>query len=73
MILYPIRRANTKAVISKLTEDHFLKYGKPLKIITDHGTQFTSPQWSYFLNEINIQPVFSFEAIHESIHFLNSL
>ena len=59
MILYSTRRANTKAVISKLTEDHFPEYGKPLKIITDHGTQFTSQQWSYFLEEINIQPVFS--------------
>ena len=59
VVLYPLRRANTKAVISKLSKDHFPKYGKPLKIITDHGTQFTSPQWSNFLKETSIQQVFS--------------
>ena len=59
MVLYPLRRANTKAVISKFSKDHFPKFGKPLKIITGHGTQFTSPQWSNFLKKTNIQPVFS--------------
>ena len=57
--LYPLRRANTKAVINKLKKDHFPKYGKPSKIVTDHGTQFTSPVWSEFLKEQEIQPVFS--------------
>ena len=59
VVLYPLRRANTKAVISKLKKDHFPKYGKPSKIVTDHGTQFTSPVWSEFLKEQDIQPVFS--------------
>ena len=59
VVLYPLRRANTKAVISKLNKDHFPRFGKPLKIITDHGTQFTSPQWSNFLKETSIQQVFS--------------
>ena len=48
VVLYPLRRANTKAVINKLIKDHFPKYGKPSKIVTDHGTQFTSPVWSEF-------------------------
>ena len=60
VVLYPLRRANTKAVISKLSKDHFPKHGKPVKIITDYGTQFTSPIWSEFLKEKDIQPVFSF-------------
>ena len=59
VVLYPLRRANTKAVINKLTKDHFPKHGKPSKIVTDHGTQFTSPVWSEFLKEQQIQPVFS--------------
>ena len=59
VVLYPLRRANTKAVISKLSKDHFPKHGKPLKIITDHGTQLTSPIWTEFLKEKDIQPVFS--------------
>ena len=73
VVLYPLRRANTKAVINKLSRDHFLKYGKPSKIITDHGTQFTSPIWSELLKEKGIQPVFSSirhpqSNIVESIH-----
>ena len=59
VVIYPLRRANTKAVINKLSKDHFPNYGKPSKIITDHGTQFTSPIWSEFLKEKGIQPVFS--------------
>ena len=59
VVLYPLRRANTKAVIRKLSKDHFPKYGKPLKIITDHGTQFTSPIWLEILKEKDIQPFFS--------------
>ena len=35
------------------------KFGKPSKIITDHGTQFTSPIGLEFFNEKGIQPVFS--------------
>ena len=33
--------------------------GKPSKIITDHGTQLTSPIWSEFSKVKDIQPVFS--------------
>ena len=29
VLLYPLRRANTKAVINKLSKDHFPKHGKP--------------------------------------------
>ena len=46
VILHPLRRANTKVVINKLSKDHFSEYGKPSKIATDHGIQFTSPMWS---------------------------
>ena len=83
MALYPLRRANTKAVINKLSKDHFKKYGKLSKIITDHGMQLTSPIWSEFLKEKGIQPVFSstrhpqsniVERIHrESSRFVRSL
>ena len=48
VVLYPLRRANTKAVINKFKKDHFPKYGKPSKIVTDHGTQFTSPAGQNF-------------------------
>ena len=59
VVLYPLRQTDKKAVLSKLSEDHFQKYGKPSKIVTEHETQFTSPIWSEFLKEKDIQPVFS--------------
>ena len=39
VVLYPLKRANTKAINKKLSKDHFPKYGKLSKIITDHRTQ----------------------------------
>ena len=59
VVLYSLRRANTKAVINKLKKGHFPKYGKPSKIVAGHGIQFTSPVWSDFLKEQEIQPVFT--------------
>ena len=59
VVLYPLTGANTKAVIIKLNKDRFSKYGKPSKIITDHGTQFTSPIWSEFFEQRHVQPIFS--------------
>ena len=43
--LYTLRIATTKAEILKLSSDYFPKYGKPERIICDHGTQFTSKKW----------------------------
>ena len=59
VVLYSLRRANTKSAINKLKKGHFQIYGKPFKIITDHGTQFMPPVWSEFLKGQNMQPVFS--------------
>ena len=59
IVLYPLRPAHIKAVINKLNKDHFPKYRRPSKIITDQGTQFTSPIWFEFLKEKDIQSVSS--------------
>ena len=56
--LYPLRRANTKAITDKLSKDHFPKYGNPSKIVTDHGKQFTSHIWSELSKEKDFQLVF---------------
>ena len=45
-------------MINKLKKDHFPKYGIPSKIVTDHGTQFTSPVWSEFLKEQELSRFF---------------
>ena len=54
VVLYPIVKATTATVIKKLVEDYIPKYGKPEKIIMDHGTQFQSPKLLNKLNELNI-------------------
>ena len=43
--LYTLRITTTKAEILKLSNDYFPKYGKPERIICDHGTQFISKKW----------------------------
>lgn len=49
--LYPLRRPTTKAVLRVLRDDYYPKYGKPTRIISDRGTQFTSNEWRNGLRE----------------------
>ena len=57
--LYPIRNATTEVVINKIFNDYIKKHGKPERIQSDHGTQFTSPKWIDKLKKENIQCTFS--------------
>lgn len=57
--LYPIKRANTKICLSKLKGDYFLRVGKPERLLSDHGTQFTSPLWKAELEAVGVKSVFS--------------
>ena len=59
VVIYPIKNANTATVIRKILQDYIPKYGKPAKIICDHGTQFTSKLWAKKLREENISLIFS--------------
>ena len=59
VVIYPIKKANTATVIRKILNDYVPKYGKPTKIICDHGTQFTSKLWAKKLSEENISLIFS--------------
>ena len=59
VVMYPIKRANTAAVLRNLFQDYFPTYGKPAKIICDHGIQFTAKLWSTKLKEENITLIFS--------------
>ena len=47
------------AVINKIFKDYIIKFGKPVAIMTDHGTQFTSKKWTDKLRENRIKPIFS--------------
>lgn len=44
--LYPLRQANSKICIKKLTTDYFPTYGIPQNIVLDHGRQFISKRHS---------------------------
>ena len=42
---YRLRKETTRTTIGKLLTDYIPKIGKPKRIMTDHGTQFTSALW----------------------------
>lgn len=48
--LYSMKRATTQVSIIKL-QKYFAQHGTPQRVLSDHGTQFTSPKWNSFLNE----------------------
>lgn len=57
--LYSIKAANTKTCLNKLINDYFVKRGKPTRILSDHGTQFTSHKWKETLNNLGVEICFS--------------
>ena len=57
--LYPIKRATTAIILKKIFSNYCEKYGKPEKIICDHGTQFTAKKWQDKLEEEKIQLLYS--------------
>jgi len=40
--LFPMREASAKLLTDALEDGIFLRYGKPGRIVTDNGSQFTS-------------------------------
>ena len=52
--LYAIKWANTKTCLEKLQNRYFAEVGKPEKILSDNGTQFTSPIWRDTLESLGI-------------------
>lgn len=57
--LYPIKAANTKTSLKKLINNYFIKKGKPKRILSDYGTQFTSNKWKESLNDLDVDVCFS--------------
>ena len=57
--LYAIKRQTTKIALKKLIELYIPEVGKPERVLSDHGTQFTSYVWSRRLRELGIRIIFS--------------
>lgn len=58
-ILYPIKAANTKTCLDKLTKRNFFEIGRPNRIFSDNGTQFTAHAWRATLESYGIRVSFS--------------
>ena len=57
--LFPIKRATTQICLKKLSELYFPTIGKPARVLTDHGTQFSSPVWKDTLASWDVKAIFS--------------
>lgn len=57
--LYAIKKADTKTTINKIFGHYILNFGKPQKIQSDHGSQFTAKAWEKRLRQEGITLVFS--------------
>lgn len=59
VVLYPVKKATTIISLKKIIEHYIPYYGKPEKIQSDWGTQFTSDRWLNTLKNMGIKTIFS--------------
>jgi transposase InsO family protein len=57
--LYPLKAATTRSCLMKLREHYFQSVIKPEAILSDHGSQFSSPSWQKALAELGIKCKYS--------------
>lgn len=57
--LYAIKRATTQICLKKLINQYFNEVGKPERILSDNGTQFTAHAWRETLEAQGIKIAFS--------------
>lgn len=57
--LYPLKKATAKAVINRMIQNRFQELGIPQRILSDHGTQFTSGLWVEQMQERGVKVVYS--------------
>ena len=57
--LYPLRKATGKGCVLQITDKYVPEFGVPLRILSDHGSQFTSKIWKTKLSELGIKHIFS--------------
>lgn len=56
--LYSLKSATTKSCLNKLT-NHYIKNMVKPNILSDHGSQFTSPSWKKTLSGLGIEVRYS--------------
>ena len=57
--LYPMRNATTRAALQKMLNMYIRRMGKPRRILSDNGTQFSSPCWRIALEKEGMTVCFS--------------
>jgi hypothetical protein len=57
--LYPLKAATTKGCLRKITDHYLEKVIKPKAILSDHGSQFTSPMWKDTLEGLGVTVKYS--------------
>ena len=57
--MYPLKKATTRACLKKLFDYYIPESGKPIRILSDNGTQFTADLWRTDLEKNNIKVTFS--------------
>lgn len=53
--LYPMKNATVRMTLKKIFTQFIPKFGKPIRILSDHGTQFTSHLWKTELESNGIK------------------
>ena len=46
--LYPVIKATSDISLKKILNEHIPECGKPVRVLSDNGTQFTSSKWKLF-------------------------
>jgi hypothetical protein len=57
--LYPLKTATTRSCLNKLRNHYLSEVTQPKVILSDHGSQLTSPAWQKALAEMGIQCKYS--------------
>ena len=57
--LYALKSATTKSCLNKLKSHYFPEVTTPQCILSDHGSQFTSPTWIKALSDLNVNVKYS--------------
>ncbi|KAF4514061.1 UNVERIFIED_CONTAM: hypothetical protein B566_EDAN018824 [Ephemera danica] len=55
VVVYPLRRPTTQAILQKIINHYIPSFGKMLAILSDNGTQFKSKQWKKVLESEKIK------------------
>lgn len=55
--LYPLQRPTTRVSLNRFLLDYCEEFGKPKRILSDHGSQFTSSVWNDTLAENGIKAI----------------